>query len=250
MDVKIVAAFGVGVLVGGIVVKVIDSNKLDRFNRFEQEVQKLAKRKETEYIEVHKEADKIDISGDSVPCEGISGQSSDSTRSEFDKERVSEFLRNSEYVDASSADSEDTAVEAGDVTHLMKETKVWGLAPDGTIDIINLNSPTSEPEVDDTMFGAVLSIRQIDAIDFVKAVTSGKTMRSFIFDPSKKKLYWNFTDEPLEDGDIRTLIGDEIYQQIMAESCEPSNYTGQIHIRYLYDPIEDVYSKIENGTVI
>ena len=209
-------------------------------------------------------------------CEDGDRSSSDNAWTEADRKRVSEFLQNSEHLEASdfaapdevsTAKLEASSIVSGviskdaeqdrDIREIKASIQIMqeeldGLKPNGTFDICEscadeeddlLKDPDTEEMIsnDDQEDRSVI---RIDAIDFVKAVSSGKQMRSFIFDPVSHEVHWNFTNEKLSDQEIKTIIGDDIMNDILTESEETG---GVIHPVYLYDDWDDVYSKIETG---
>lgn len=95
---------------------------------------------------------------------------------------------------------------------------------------------------------SVLEIESIKPKEFVQAVASGALMRSFVFNPQTKEFYWNFTEEGVDDKDAIDWFGQSIINEIIEES--KFNANGWIQPRFLYNKTEDVYIKIETGTII
>lgn len=218
--------------------------------------------------------EKTDDSESCDVCEDGDRSSSDNAWTEDDRKRVSEFLQNSEHVEASdfaapddsisTAKLEASSIVSGVISKDVEQDKdireikasiqimqeeLDGLKPKGTFDICEdcaneTDAVADAAPVDDQEDHSVV---RIDAIDFVKAVSSGKQMRSFIFDPVSHEVHWNFTNEQLSENEINTIIGSDIMNDILTESEETG---GVIHPVYLYDDWDDVYSKIETGFTI
>lgn len=218
--------------------------------------------------------EKTDDSESCDVCEDGDRSSSDNAWTEADRKRVSEFLQNSEHVEASdftipddtisTAKLEASSIVSGviskdaeqdkDISEIKASIQIMreeldGLKPKGMFDICEdcadeADAVADAAPADDQEDRSVV---RIDAIDFVKAVSSGKQMRSFIFDPVSHEVHWNFTNEKLSDQEIKAIIGDDVMNDILTE-CEETG--GVIHPVYLYDDWDDVYSKIETGFTI
>lgn len=225
--------------------------------------------------------EKTDDSESCDVCEDGDRSNSDNAWTEADRKRVSEFLQNSEHMEASdftipddtisTAKLEASSIVSGviskdaeqdkDISEIKASIQIMreeldSLKPNGVFEFCEecadtdtedfLNDPDTEELIsnDDQEDRSVV---RIDAIDFVKAVSSGKQMRSFIFDPVSHEVHWNFTNEKLSDQEIKAIIGDDVMNDILTE-CEETG--GVIHPVYLYDDWDDVYSKIETGFTI
>lgn len=196
-------------------------------------------------------------------CETHDREVSDSSWTESDRERVFQFLDGSNtFVEPSDLSSEDTAVETGGVVSSIVNTVEEsndGIVYSDSFDImqdslgkfgtivesLDLNSLETDENGSVNHDSDDLSV--IDAVEFVKAIASGANMRSFIFNPVDQKLYWNFTDEPLSEYEINSLVTSGVVDDILNESN--GNLDHSITPKYLYNKIENVYTKIETGVV-
>lgn len=178
------------------------------------------------------------------------GEVSNDTWSELDRKRISQFLQNDEYTESDKSDddiwSEDTAVEAGNVTTIVDD----GLNVVGQVDIekptstfIDINDPIVDlidhPEIADESEDYII---EITSIEFVKAVASGKEMVSFIYDCLNKCLCWNFIGKPINEDEIAKYLGFVRWKEII----DSANLIGSVLSPiFLYNRESDVYIKIE-----
>lgn len=202
---------------------------------------------------IHEKISQIDISeigkasndsGNNSTIENSSGQNDDRFWSTSDKERVSEFLQNTEYRQNGS--------EVGRIleTPSTSEAQEDLVESDDSIDISDEDTELPENLVYyDESSDKELSenrLSKVDAVDFVKAAVDGKEVRSFIYNPSSREIFWNFTYRQLTENEIETYIG----KGMMKELVDDCNKSYWVNPRYLYDRVDDTYAKIEIGTVM
>lgn len=201
------------------------------------------------------------------------GQAFDSSWSELDRERISEFLQNDEYTESDESNddvrSEDTAMETGNVIVVDEELRHVGTVGDiehPTSSFIDINDPLEDLiEIDGgEISSGVVSIgehevnqyapnveyedsenivKAITAIDFVKAVTTGKEMISFVYDRLDSQLCWNFTNVPVKESEIDKYLTRSVWDTMVFQLN--LNGAGETLPLYFHDETNDVYIKIE-----
>lgn len=263
-----------GFIAGACVVRIIDDNKLRRLEEFESQVKKqLDKNSDVDYVDIsYTSADgENDVRDYDFKSEDFLGENANQSWSEIDRERVSEFLQDKEYMGSDYTEfAEDSTMEAdsinlnvvNDLDVSLKSNKVIQLKKerpyneccennDGDDGSNDKNNEDTKMESDSESHtnNEDNPIKVISAVDFVKGVTSDTSrIRSLIFDVMTGKLYWNFTDEPLSNDEVELYVGFDLLLDIVNESL--SNNKKWVEPKYLYDSRDNTYTKIEAGGVI
>ena len=263
-----------GFIAGACVVRLIDDNKLRKLDEFESQVKKqIDKKNDIDYIDVsYTSADgENDVRDDDFESEDFLGEDADQSWSEIDRERVSEFLQDKEYMGSDYTEfTEDSTVEANSITLNVVNDLDESLGNNKVVQLqkaeynneyyangVGINSSNDkndkdielEPDSENHTNNEDNPIKIISAVEFVKGVTSDAAcIRSLIFDVMTGKLYWNFTNEQLRDDEVELYVGFDLLLDIVNESL--SNNKKWIEPKYLYDIRDNTYTKIEAGGVI
>ena len=177
-----------------------------------------------DYITLVSEYDGKDtVEEGSFKSEGSDRKSTNHSGSNADREHVSKLLQNTEYESVSEADA-------------TVEGKLCLVSNDSEYSLADVES--SEDDTDEYVV-------QISAVVFVKAVTQGLMMKSFVFNPFNKKFYWNFTNSELTEEEADNLFGKHNVEEIIDESNYNAN--GWIQPRYYQDLRDNVFIKVETG---